>query len=64
MRAKPGAPVSTPLLWEELDKKFLPEQFNIRTIFERIQKLGDLFSPILYKENDMESVLDRIKLNF
>jgi bifunctional non-homologous end joining protein LigD len=37
VRAKPGAPVSTPLAWEELDEDgFDPRRFTIRTVPERV----------------------------
>jgi len=49
VRPKPGAPVSTPLLWKELNQKFLPEDFNIKTIFKRLEKTGDLFEGVLGK---------------
>ncbi len=42
VRAKDGAPVATPLRWEELeDQKMSAGRFNIRSIFERLDKVGD-----------------------
>jgi bifunctional non-homologous end joining protein LigD len=42
VRARDGAPVAAPLLWEELDdRKLKPDQFNIRNIFDRLAKVGD-----------------------
>jgi bifunctional non-homologous end joining protein LigD len=42
VRARPGAPVATPLNWEELDKGELsPRQFTIRTIPDRLATSGD-----------------------
>jgi bifunctional non-homologous end joining protein LigD len=38
-RARPGAPVSTPLSWEELGTGMLPSQFTIGTIFRRLDAL-------------------------
>jgi bifunctional non-homologous end joining protein LigD len=41
-RARPGAPVSTPLAWEELDAELNPAEFNVRTLPERLRSLdGD-----------------------
>lgn len=38
VRARDGAPVATPLRWEELENSGLrPEQFNIRSIFDRLR---------------------------
>ncbi len=41
VRARPGAPVATPLRWEELeDSALTPHQFTLRTVRERLEKLG------------------------
>jgi bifunctional non-homologous end joining protein LigD len=42
-RAIEGAPVSAPLQWSEINKKLDPSRFNIRTMPDRLAKLGDLF---------------------
>jgi bifunctional non-homologous end joining protein LigD len=47
IRAVEGAPVSTPLEWDEVDEKLDPGTFNIRTVPERFDKRGDLFEPAL-----------------
>jgi bifunctional non-homologous end joining protein LigD len=47
VRPKPGAPVSTPLHWEELGKKVRPRNFGMREALERVQRHGDLFQPVL-----------------
>ena len=47
VRAKPGAPVSTPLRWEELDEDIEPGDFTIATVWDRFQAVGDLFAPVL-----------------
>ncbi|GBE21657.1 MAG TPA: hypothetical protein ENH00_07395 [Actinobacteria bacterium] len=46
VRPRPGAPVSTPILWEEVDD-VQPGDFTIATIWDRLQRFGDLFSPVL-----------------
>lgn len=44
LRAKPGAPVATPLLWQEAGKKGLTSQFyTLFTIFDRLKKVGDVW---------------------
>lgn len=48
-RAIDGAPVSAPLKWEEITKKLDPLKFNIRTMPDRLAKVGDLFAPALKK---------------
>jgi bifunctional non-homologous end joining protein LigD len=45
LRAKPGAPVSTPLTWAEVEKGgFTPRDFNLKTVPRRLGALGDVFS--------------------
>lgn len=45
-RAIDGAPVSAPLRWEEITKKLDPLKFNIRTMPNRLAKVGDLFADV------------------
>jgi bifunctional non-homologous end joining protein LigD len=47
VRPKPGAPVSTPLRWEELGEKVRPRDFGRREALERVERYGDLFDPVL-----------------
>jgi bifunctional non-homologous end joining protein LigD len=46
LRAIDGAPVSAPLKWEEVTKKLDPKKFNLRTMPNRLAKIGDLFARI------------------
>lgn len=47
-RPAPGAPVSAPIEWEELDDLSLaPDRFTIRTVLDRIAERGDLFREVL-----------------
>jgi bifunctional non-homologous end joining protein LigD len=47
-RPAPGAPVSTPIDWDELDDPALrPDAFTIRTIVGRLAEKGDLFRDVL-----------------
>ena len=48
VRPAPGAPVSAPIAWDELDDPALrPDRWTIGDIGERVSKVGDLFSPAL-----------------
>ena len=47
VRPKPGAPVSTPLRWEELHEKVRPRDFGMREALLRVERDGDLFEPVL-----------------
>jgi bifunctional non-homologous end joining protein LigD len=47
-RPAPGAPVSVPIEWAELDDPSLrPDGFTIRTVFERLAERGDPFRTVL-----------------
>jgi len=60
VRPKPGATVSTPLLWEEVKKGLRPSQFTIKNMKARLDKLGDIFSPVLGKSIDLQKCLKRL----
>src|SRR5262249_12510638 len=47
VRPKPGAPVSTPLHWDELTPEVRPRDFGMEVALERIERRGDLFGPVL-----------------
>jgi bifunctional non-homologous end joining protein LigD len=47
VRPKPGAPVSTPLRWEELRHGIVPRDFTMEVALERCRTHGDLFAPVL-----------------
>jgi bifunctional non-homologous end joining protein LigD len=47
VRPKPGAPVSTPLRWEELKSGLRPRDLGIAVALKRIAQHGDLFAPVL-----------------
>ena len=47
-RPAPGAPVSAPIDWDELDgRKLRPDRWTIRTILDRLDEKGDLFRAVL-----------------
>ena len=48
VRPKPGAPVSTPLRWEELTEVTRPRDFTMEVALDRIRRHGDLFEPVLH----------------
>jgi bifunctional non-homologous end joining protein LigD len=47
VRPQPGAPVSTPITWKELERGVRIEDFRIDNVRARIKKTGDLWSPLL-----------------
>ena len=46
VRPRVGAPVSTPLLWDEVGE-IAPDGITIGTIWDRLRSHGDLFAPVL-----------------
>jgi bifunctional non-homologous end joining protein LigD len=47
LRAKPGAPIATPLDWDELsDARLHSQRYNLRNIFQRIETVGDPWKSI------------------
>jgi bifunctional non-homologous end joining protein LigD len=47
VRPKPGAPVSTPLRWDELTPGVRPRDFTMDVVLDRVARLGDLYAPVL-----------------
>jgi bifunctional non-homologous end joining protein LigD len=47
VRPRPGAPVSTPLRWEELTEAVTPRQFGMPEVLARVERDGDLYEPVL-----------------
>lgn len=63
-RPAPGATVSTPLRWSEVKAGLDPKNFTIKTIFDRIKKVGDLWAPVLHKKVDLEEAIACLEKNF
>jgi len=57
VRPVPGASISTPLEWKEVNHKLSPKQFTMQNIFQRLKKKGDLFSPVLNESNSIDKAL-------
>ena len=54
LRAREGLPVSVPLIWDELDNNNLkPSDFNVRNIFERLDRVGDLLKNFYNKAQEL-----------
>jgi bifunctional non-homologous end joining protein LigD len=61
VRPKPGAPVSTPLRWEELGEKVRPRDFGMREALGRVEKHGDLFEPVLNGGQGLNAALRQLR---
>ena len=62
IRPVPGASVSTPLEWKEVDHQLSPQQFTIENIFQRVKKKGDLFLPVLSESNSIDKALKELNV--
>jgi DNA ligase D-like protein (predicted polymerase) len=58
LRPKPGAPVSTPVEWDELAEVEDPAGFNLFTVPERFAERGDVHAAIDDVHNDLTPLLD------
>jgi len=61
VRPRGGAPVSTPIFWEEVDTVH-PGDFTIETIWRRLQRFGDLFGPVLEGGQTLDAAEERLGL--
>lgn len=61
VRPKPGAPVSTPLRWEEVTEEITPRDFSMQVALERVATHGDLFEPVLHGKQALGSALKQLR---
>lgn len=61
VRPKPGATVSTPLEWNEVNSKLHPSQFTIKNVLKRFEKKGDLWKPVLGKGANIKKILHKLE---
>jgi bifunctional non-homologous end joining protein LigD len=47
VRPLPGAPVATPLAWEEVAPGLDPAAFTMEVVLDRVRRLGDVHAPLL-----------------
>jgi len=61
-RAYPGATVSTPLKWEEVNKNLDPGKFTLKNMVKRVEKVGDLFEGVMGRGVDIGKVLKGLEI--
>jgi bifunctional non-homologous end joining protein LigD len=57
VRPKAGAPVSTPLRWEEVNESLDPAAFTMDVVLERVSADGDLFEGVLTTKQSLARAL-------
>jgi bifunctional non-homologous end joining protein LigD len=58
VRPHPGATVSAPLSWAELETDLQPTDFDLRSMAERVDAVGDLWVACRTDANDVREVLE------
>jgi bifunctional non-homologous end joining protein LigD len=60
LRAHLGAPVATPLKWDEVVSGLKPAQFHIANVLRRFERVGDLFSGVLNKPQELGPAIEKL----
>jgi bifunctional non-homologous end joining protein LigD len=62
VRARPGAPVSAPCTWQELESgAALPQSFALRTMAARIERNGDLWADLHAHPQPLGAPVERLE---
>ena len=62
VRAKPGAPVSAPCTWEEVEQGGVtPRTFTLRTMAARLDAVGDVWSDLRRSRRSLRRAIDRLR---
>jgi bifunctional non-homologous end joining protein LigD len=61
VRPKEGAPVSTPLRWDEVKPGLDPSAFTMDVVLARIEKHGDLFAGVLAERQSLAKALVAVR---
>jgi bifunctional non-homologous end joining protein LigD len=61
VRPRPGAPVSTPLRWDEVNESLDPSAFTMEVVLDRIRTHGDLFEGVLSTRQRIDRALNALR---
>jgi bifunctional non-homologous end joining protein LigD len=60
VRPKPGAPVSTPLVWSEVNDRLNPSIYTMDVVLERVRAKGDLYEGVMTTHQSLSKALKRL----
>ena len=61
VRPKAGAPVSTPLRWEEVNASLDPSAFTMDVVLDRVGREGDLYEGVLTTKQSLTDALKSLR---
>ncbi len=62
VRPKPGAPISAPCTWEEIESgAVMPQTVTLRTMAERIEAVGDLWADLRRRRRSLRRPIERLR---
>jgi bifunctional non-homologous end joining protein LigD len=61
VRPKAGAPVSTPLLWDEVNENLNPSIYTMEVVLDRVARYGDLYEGVLKTKQSLAKALRAIR---
>ena len=62
VRAKPGAPVSAPCTWEEIERRHVgPRAFTLRTMAARVEREGDVWADLRARKQSLRAPMERLR---
>ena len=61
VRPHPGAPVSTPLRWDEVNEKLNPSIYSMEVVLDRVDRFGDLYEGVLKTKQRLDRALASLR---
>jgi bifunctional non-homologous end joining protein LigD len=61
VRPHPGAPVSTPLTWDEVTSELDPSAFTMGVVLDRVEQHGDVFAGVVETRQSLSKALRALR---